>query len=92
MQKQLSTILGLCTAKADFGRYLKLSVQLCVTATQLSQNLTEATAATQFHTLLNALDWKLLADWRYSMRDTVMSVTLTSADTVNLPAWKRIYR
>ena len=38
MQKRLSTILGLCTAKADFGRYLKLSVQLCVTATQLSQN------------------------------------------------------
>ena len=37
--KRMSTILGLCTAKADFGRYLKLSVQLCVTATQLSQNL-----------------------------------------------------
>ena len=36
--KRMSTILGLCTAKADFGRYLKLSVQLCVTATQLSQN------------------------------------------------------
>ncbi len=32
------TMLGLCTAKADFGRYLKLSVQPCVTATQLSQN------------------------------------------------------
>ena len=39
MQERLSTILGLCTAKADVGRYLKLSVQLCVTATQLSQNL-----------------------------------------------------
>ena len=36
--KRMSTILGLCTAKADFGRYPKLSDQLCVTATQLSQN------------------------------------------------------
>ena len=87
MQKRLSNTSGLCTGKADFGRYLKLSVQLCVTATQLSQNLTETTAATQLHTLdLKLLDLKLLDAVRYSKSETAMSVTLTSEDTENLPA------